>query len=70
MIFSHPQNVCMTYWKHLKLSMGLSFLFMKGATCALIHSFIPDILLSSSTDISNQITQILKDNGCRKNKTE
>ena len=68
MIFSHPKNVCMTYWFHFKLSLGLSYLFLKGSAGALIHAFIPDTLVTSSTDISNQITKILKENGCRKEK--
>ena len=47
MIFSHPRNVCMTYFSHFKLSMGLSFLFFKGSLAAFIHSFYPDICVTS-----------------------
>ena len=65
MIFSHPRNVCMTYFSHFKLSMGLSFLFFKGSLAAFIHSFYPDICVTSSSSINQQINQILTENGCR-----
>lgn len=68
MIFTHPDNVCMTYWVHFKLSIHLSFLFFKGSVGALIHAVYPDILLTCSTDINNQIHSILTENGCRKEK--
>ena len=41
--FEHPNNVCMTYFQHMRLRNVLSL--GKGCICALIHAFIPSILL-------------------------
>jgi len=55
----------MTYVEHMKLSLGLSRLFLEGCLKALVHSFWPDIFVTSSSDIQQQIYSILKNNGCR-----
>lgn len=64
MIFKHPKNVCMTYFEHMKISLTFSFLFFKGNILSIIHAFLPDLFISSTTDINQQIYNILKDNGC------
>ena len=64
MIFKHPSSVCMSYISHMKLSFSLSFLFFKASICAFIHAIIPDILITSSTDVNNTVSLILKNNGC------
>ena len=64
-MFHHPQQVCMTYIQHMQLSLGLSFLFFKGFIKAFVHSFWPDIFVTSSSDIQLEIATILKKNGCR-----
>lgn len=64
MFFYHPDQVCMSYWTHFKLSMNLSFLFFKGSCCAFVHAFIPDVLIKSSTVISNNIVEIINISGC------
>ena len=64
-MFKHPSNVCMTYLQHMKLSLELSSLFFIGSIKAFIHAFIPDIFITSSTDIVNIANQKMKKVGCR-----
>jgi len=54
----------MTYFQHMKLSLYLSYLLGKGSIAALIHSLIPDLFITSTTDITKKITQILQTSGC------
>ena len=65
-VFNHPQEVCMNYTQHLKLSINLSFLMLKGSIKAVIHAFIPDLCVTSTTDIHQEIGDILLKNGCHK----
>ena len=62
--FKHPKKVCMTYFKHMKLSLYLSYLLGKGSIMALTHSLLPDLFITSTTDTVKQITEILKTSGC------
>jgi hypothetical protein len=65
-MFLHPKNVCMTYFQHFRFSMYLCSLFCKGAFFALLHSFLPDFFITSSSDIVNNIQNLIKESGCRK----
>lgn len=65
-MFKHPQNVCMTYFSHMFLSLKFSYLFFKGGVLSILHAFIPDICIKSTTDVNSEIYKILKSNGCRK----
>ena len=58
--FDHPENVCMSYTQHLKLSLKFCFLMLKGAVKAFIHAFLPDYCVTSTSDISNEIISLLK----------
>lgn len=62
--FKHPSNVCMSYFQHMKLSLHFSGILIIGSIQALIHAFIPDICITSTTDVSNKINTMLKSNGC------
>ena len=62
--FSHPSDVCMTYIEHLKLSITFSYLMQKGAIKSLIHAFLPDFCVTSTSDINEKLTTLLKNNGC------
>lgn len=64
-MFSHPSQVCMTYFEHMQLSLRLSLLFFQGFCKAFVHSFWPDIFVTASSDIQQEIAAILKSNGCR-----
>lgn len=65
-LFNHPQEVCMSYTQHFKVSIKLCFLMIKGAIKAFIHAFIPDFCLTSTSDIHKEIGDILLKNGCHK----
>jgi len=65
-MFLHPKKVCMTYFQHFRFSMYLCSLFCKGAFFALLHSFLPDFFITSSSDIVNNIQNLIKESGCRK----
>ncbi len=62
--FNHPKNVCMTYLKHMKLSLYLSYLLAKGSAKAIIHAFLPDTFITSTSDLTTKVQDILKTSGC------
>ena len=62
--FNHPKNVCMTYFKHMKLSLYLSYLLAKGSIKAIVHAFLPDTFITSTSDLNEKIQYILKTSGC------
>ena len=64
-MFEHLSQVCMTYTEHMFLSLHLSLLFLTGSACAVIHAFFPNIFPSSSTTLSNIITEKIKNSGCQ-----
>ena len=64
-MFEHPSNVCMTYLEHMKLSLELSSIFFIGSLKALLHAFIPDICVTSSTDTVNIANENMSKSSCR-----
>lgn len=67
-MFYHPRSVCMTYFEHFRLSMGFSLKFTLAAYQAFIHAIMPDIYITSTSDVLSDIQHILEKSGCRKNK--
>ena len=67
--FNHPNEVCMSYIQHMKLSLYFTLLFSKAAVLALIHAFFPDTFITSTSDTHKKIEKILKESGCRENET-
>ena len=65
--FDHPKNVCMTYFKHMKLSLYFSYLLAKGSIKAIVHAFLPDTFITSTSDLTAKIQDILKKSGCNEN---
>ena len=65
MIFSHPGNVCMTYWTHFCFSMSLSRKFAGASIGSFIHAFIPPLFLTHSSDTIRDMTATMKSVGCR-----
>jgi len=63
--FKHPKKVCMTYFQHMKLSLYFSALLCWGSIQAFVHAFIPDIWITSTTDLNNEMKRILNNAGCR-----
>ena len=64
--FKHPRKVCMTYTEHMKLSLGFSYLFFKGAITAFVHAFYPDAFVTSTSDINEIVKKKIENSGCRK----
>jgi len=64
-MFKHPTDVCMTYLEHMRLSLELSSLFFVASFKALIHAFIPDIYITSSTDTVYLAKQKMSKASCR-----
>jgi len=56
----HSNKVGMTYKEHMVFSFKLSLLFLKGTYKALVHSILPQFYITSSSDISNKIVNIIK----------
>ena len=65
MIFKHPSNVCMTYLTHFKLAIKISFLLLFASLKSLVHAFIPDIFITSTSDLIVDLNYLLKSAGCR-----
>jgi len=63
--FSHPNSVCLSYFKHMKLSLTFSYLMLFGSFKSIIHAFIPSLFITSTNDTTNHIKEILISSGCR-----
>ena len=46
----HLKDIDMTYGKHLLFSLSLSKIFLESSIKAIIHAFLPDVYITSSTD--------------------
>ena len=46
----HLKDVDMTYWEHLQFSLSLSKIFLEASFKAIVHAFLPDVYITSSTD--------------------
>jgi len=65
-LFDHPKQVCMNYFQHMRLSLYFSYLLACGSFNAFIHAFYPDILITSTSDLSIKLKNILDTSGCNK----
>jgi len=63
--FVHPTKVCMTYIEHSKFSLYLAKCMFIGCLKAIAHAFIPDIFITSSSDITEHIRDSIIKAGCR-----
>ena len=64
-MFTHPKEVCMTYWEHFCLSMNFAKIFGIASAKAVMHAIYPDIYITSTTDATTEVQKILKTKGCR-----
>tara|TARA_E500000178_G_C16953431_1_gene722430 strand:+ start:357 stop:503 length:147 start_codon:yes stop_codon:yes gene_type:complete len=48
----------------MTLSLHFAAILGIGSIQALIHAFIPDICITSTTDLANKVNNMLKSNGC------
>jgi len=67
--FKHPNSVCMSYFQHMKLSLGFSKTFLVGSFQAFSHALFPNTYITSTSDIQKRIGEELQQAGCRNNKT-
>jgi hypothetical protein len=63
-ILTHPKEVCLSYYEHLCLSLNLSYILYKGSIKAIIHAILPFVYIKSTTNLINEIDNILKKNKC------
>ena len=64
-MFKHPQEVCMSYLEHMALSLQLSRIFCVGSLKAIVHAFLPDYYIKSSTNVVIEAQQLMANAGCR-----
>lgn len=64
--FAHPNSVCMSYFEHMKLSLGFAGTFFVGSVKAVIHAFFPNAFITSTSDIQRQIGKELSEAGCHR----
>jgi hypothetical protein len=58
--FKHPREIKMTYYQHFKFSSLLSCLFCCSSCQACIHSIIPCLFETSSSDYNKLIGEYLE----------
>jgi hypothetical protein len=63
--FKHPNQVCMSYFKHCKLSLYFAGRMLIGSLKATIHAFLPYFYKTSTSTIASDINIILQNEGCR-----
>ena len=63
--FQHPNSVCMSYLKHMRLSLFFAFHMFKGSFTAIIHAFIPSLFITSTSDTTKLLKDTLQSSGCR-----
>ena len=64
--FHHPTKVCLTYFEHLRFSLYVTKTLFVGSIKSLIHSFYPDIFITSTTDLLLKLNKEMEKIGCRK----
>lgn len=63
--FHHPNSVCMSYFSHMRLSLFFSFQMFKGSITSLIHAFIPQLFITSTSSTTKLLKDTLDSSGCR-----
>lgn len=58
-MFKHLSDVNMSYLEHFYFSGYLSIKLLVGSFKALIHSIYPDIYITSSSDLSEELNNLL-----------
>jgi len=64
-MFKHPSQVCMTYYQHLLFALEMSYHLGMGAVKSLVHAFLPDYYISSTTDTLSHVQLRLSQSGCK-----
>ena len=63
--FSHPNQVCMSYFQHMKFATLMSKDLFIGSVQSFIHAIFPNMYITSTTDLNKKITEKLNNSGCR-----
>ena len=64
-LFSHPSEVCMSYWTHFTFSLYLAREFFIASLCAMAHAVHPDSFVTHSSDTLFRLQREMKKIGCR-----
>ena len=56
----HPKEVGLSYFQHLYISLSISINFFIGSIKSLIHSFLPFMFETSSSDTIREIDHFIK----------
>jgi|TARA_B100000575_G_C22906043_1_gene526369 hypothetical protein len=48
----------------MKLSLYFSYTLFVGSMKAFVHAFIPDVYITSTSDLSTELYKVLKSSGC------
>lgn len=62
--FQHPQKVCMSYLQHCCFSLKLARYFMVATLKAIVHAFIPNFYITSSSDMIEDVKEEISNAGC------
>lgn len=64
LLWSHPRNVCMSYWQHFNLSMHFAVRFFIAGICALLHAMVPCMFETHTSDTIRWATRRINTAGC------
>ena len=56
----------MTYGQHCFFSLKLALLQLEGFAKAVVHAFLPDTYVTSTSDINLHIRELLEEAGCKR----
>ncbi len=62
--FSHPNNVCLSYYQHFRFSLKLSTMLFVASVQAFIHAIFPNYFITSSSVLSENLRKELESVGC------
>jgi hypothetical protein len=62
--FSHPNNVCLSYYQHFRFSLKLSTMLFVASVRAFIHAIFPNYFITSSSVLSENLRKELESVGC------
>lgn len=65
LLFSHPQNVCLTYFQHFRFSMNTCRKLFVASIKSFVHAIYPDIFITSTSDLLLKLQNDMKEIGCR-----
>ena len=63
-MFSHPKEVCMTYVSHMFFALEIAIVLSIAAAKSVVHAFLPDTFITSTTDLVVDLDYKLKNAGC------